>query len=116
MLRFDKVIYLSLLFKFLLSERLSNSLEDQMFFFSKFINIICILYYAFVILLSILLVISFARYKQYAIYTFSTFSDVLPAFTYAKIISNLWSICLEINILSPFPYQASYITLFIIIE
>ena len=33
MLRFDKEKSLSLLYKLVLSERLSNSLEDQMFYF-----------------------------------------------------------------------------------
>ena len=31
--------------------------------------------------------------------SFSKFSDVLPAFTRARAIGNLWSICLEVNIL-----------------
>ena len=37
------------------------------------------------------LVISFARYEEYMIFliSLSKFSDVLPAFTYARAISNL---------------------------
>ena len=33
--------------------------------------------------------------------SYSKFSDVLPAFTYASIVGNLRSICLRVNILSP---------------
>ena len=33
---------------------------------------------------------------------FNTFSDVLPAFTCAKSIGNLSSICLGVNIFNPF--------------
>ena len=48
------------------------------------------------------LVVLFARYKEYMIrlILFSKFSDVLLTFTYASAIGNLWSICLEVNILS----------------
>ena len=35
--------------------------------------------------------------------SFSKFSDVLPAFTCARAIGNLRSICLGVNILSPSP-------------
>ena len=35
MLRFDTAKYLSLPFKFILSKRLSNSLWDQMFYYSE---------------------------------------------------------------------------------
>ena len=49
MLRFDKATYLSLLFKFILSERLSNSLySSDVLLFSEFINIVPILYYTFI--------------------------------------------------------------------
>ena len=56
-------------------------------------------------LLYTFLVISFARYKEYIIcqISFSKFSDVLLAITYAKAIANLWSICLAVNCLSPLP-------------
>ena len=59
----------------------------------------------FIILLYTFLVISFARYKEYIIYliSFSKFADVLPAFTCARVISNLGSICFGVNILSLSP-------------
>ena len=56
----------------------------------------------FILLLYTSLVISFARYKEYIIYliSFSRVSDVLPAFTCASAIGNLWSMCLGVNTLS----------------
>ena len=44
----------------------------------------------------------FARYKEYMTFPFSwsKFSDVLPAFTRAGAIGNLWSICLRVNVFS----------------
>ena len=65
-------------------------------------------YYTFIefILLSYtFLVISFDQYKEYMIFliSFNKFSDVLPAFTFAKVIGNLLSICLGVDIFSPFP-------------
>ena len=47
------------------------------------------------------MVISIAGYKEYMIclISFSKFSDVLPAFTCARVIGNLSSICLGVNIL-----------------
>ena len=53
----------------------------------------------FIILLYTFLVISFARYKEYMIclILFSKFSDFLPAFTCARAIGNLWSICLGVS-------------------
>ena len=82
--------------------------------FSEFINISSILLYnfiEFIILIYTFLVISFAQYKEYIIclISFSKFSDVLPAFTCARAIGNLWSICLEVNILRPFPCFALYL-------
>ena len=55
----------------------------------------------FIMLLYTFLVISFARYKEHIIFliSFSNFPDVLTAFTCARAISNLWSICLGVNIL-----------------
>ena len=38
--------------------------------------------------------------------SFNKFSDVLPTFTCASTIGNLWSICLGVNILSPSPRVA----------
>ena len=106
MLRFDKVTYLSLLFKFILFERLSDSLWGlDVLLFPELINIEFILFYnfiEFIILLYNFLAISFAQHKEYIIclISFSNFSGVLPAFTWANAIGNLWSICLGVNILS----------------
>ena len=45
MLRFDKVIYSSLLYRFILFVRLSNSLrESDVLQFSEFINIVSVLF------------------------------------------------------------------------
>ena len=104
MLRSDKATSLSLLFKFILYVRLSNSLrESDVLLFSEFINIISVLFYNFIefmILLYTFSVISFARYKGCVIclISFSKFSDVLPAFTCARAIVYFWSICLGVNI------------------
>ena len=38
--------------------------------------------------------------------SFIKFPDVLPAFTCARAIGNLWCICLGVNILSPSPFVA----------
>ena len=99
MLRFDKATYLSLLFKFILCEGLSSSLQgSDVLLFSEFLIMASILYYTFmefIILLHTFLVIFFARCKEHIIWriSFSKFSDVLP-------IVNLWSICLGVNISS----------------
>ena len=91
----DKAIYLSFLFKFILFERSSNSLRGLgLPPYLEFINIISILFYnfiEFIILLHTLLVISFARYKEYIIFliSFSKFSDVLTTFTCASAIANI---------------------------
>ena len=106
MLRFDGARYLSLLFKFILSERLSDSLwGSDVLLFSEFTNLASILFYnfiEFIILLYTFLVILFAQYKECIIWwiTFINLSDVLPAFTYASAIGNLWRICLGVNILN----------------
>ena len=68
MLRFHKVTYLPPLFKFILSERLSNSLwrlDDLLS--SEFINIVSILIYNFIefIILFFFFLISFAPLKEY---------------------------------------------------
>ena len=100
------------LFKFILTERLSNSLwGSDVLLFPEFINIVSIPFYnfvEFVILLYTFLVISFARYKEYMIclISFSKFLDISLAFTCASTIGNLWSICLGVNILSPLPFVA----------
>ena len=94
MLRFDKATYSSLLFKVILSVRLSNSLRgsDDLLFL-EFINKVSILFYnftEFILLLNSLLVISFSQYKKYIIrlISFSKFTDALPAFTCAPAIGN----------------------------
>ena len=110
MLRFDKAIYLSLHFKFVLSERLSNSLWGSVvLLFPEFINIVSILFYnliEFIILLYKFLVIYFAQSQKYSIcmISFCKFSDVLPVFTWASAIGNLWCICLRIKTLVPLPF------------
>ena len=97
-----KARYLSLFFKFILSEKLSWS---DVLLFSEFINIVSILFYEYWIyyIVAYFLVISFASYKEYVIWliSFSKFSDVLPVFTCASAIDNLWNICLGLIILSP---------------
>ena len=106
MLRFDEATYLSLLFKFYLSERLSNSLwGSDVLLFSEFINIVFILFYnfiEFIIFLHTFLVISQAQYKEYliCIISFGKFPDILNDFTCARAIDNLWIICSMDNILS----------------
>ena len=64
MLRFDKVTYLALLFKFILSTALGNSLRgSDILLFLDFINIVFILFYnffEFIISLYTILVISFS--------------------------------------------------------
>ena len=52
------------------------------------------------------LVISFVSYKEdiVCLISFGKFSAVFPAFTCARDIGNLWSICLGINILSSLLY------------
>ena len=96
MLIYDKETYLSLLFKFILLERLSNNLRhpDVLLFF-EFKNILLsILYYNFIeliILLYTFLLISFARYKQYMIFliSFRKFSGVLSPSTSVSAIGSL---------------------------
>ena len=95
MVRFDKETYLSLLFKFILFERINVSLcGSEVLLFSEFMNIASILYciyHGFSMYLYIFLVISFAQYKEYVIFqtSFSKFLDILPAFTCASAIGNL---------------------------
>ena len=54
------------------------------------------------ILLYTFLVTYIAWYRKYIIFltSFKKFSDVLPTFTCAKAIANLWNVCLGLNILS----------------
>ena len=96
MLWFDKATDLSLFFKFNLSERLSNSrCALDVLPFLEFIEVSSILYYnciEFVILLHSFLVIYFSQSKEFKIWriSFSTFSDVLPAFTSTSVIGNFF--------------------------
>ena len=89
MLRFDKATDLSLVFKFILPERLSNRLWGQdVSLFLKFINIVFLLVYnfiEFIMLLYTLLVISFAQYKEYIICLIS-FSNYLLWFVQVPLI------------------------------
>ena len=95
MLRFDKVTYLSLLFKFTLSERLSNSpLALDVLLIPELITRVSILLYYFIELIIFLytfLVISFALYKEYMILwiSFTKFTNVLRDFTGERGIDNL---------------------------
>ena len=65
MLRFDKATYFSLRFKFILSERLSDSLlESDVLLFAEFMYIVSMMYYVFIQFIMFLynfLVISFAQ-------------------------------------------------------
>ena len=65
------------------------------------------------VLLYTFLVISFDWYKEQTIclIPFNKFSELFPAFTYARAIGNLWSNCLGVNILSPLP---SFFALFFV--
>ena len=95
MIRFDKGTYLSLLFRFILSETLSNSLwESDVLLFLEFVNMVSILCYnfiEFIMLLYTILLISFVQYEEYMILriSFNKFSDALLAFTCARAIANL---------------------------
>ena len=104
MLRFDRVTYLSLLVQSISSGRLINSLKgSDVLLFSVFINIVFILFYNLHDIKN-LLFDGFHSGFIIRIYSFK-FSDVLSAFTCARAIGNLWSICLEVNILSPFSWN-----------
>ena len=122
MLRFYKATTLSFTFKFVFSERLSISLwRLSILSFSEFIIIVSLLFFnfiEFIILLNTLLVIAFVQYKDYRIclISFSKFWDVLPAFTCASAIGNIWSICLGVNILSPSLYFLFYLASDTILE
>ena len=88
MLIFDKATYLSLLFKSILAERLSNSLwGSDVLLVLKLINIVLILFYKFIeFIFTHFLITSFALYKKDMIFliSFSKFSDVLQTFTFAR--------------------------------
>ena len=87
--------------------------ESSVLLFSEFINIVSILFYnviEFIILLYTSLVTSFSRYKEYIIslISFCKFLDVLPTFTCARAIGNVWTIWFGLNIFNPFPCFALY--------
>ena len=102
MLGFDKAIYLSLFLKSILSVRLNNSMwESDVLLFFELINIVFIfvLYLYWIdYIVTYFLVTSLPRYKEYMIclISFNTFSGVLPDFTYASAIGNIWGICYEL--------------------
>ena len=106
MLRFGKATCFLLLFKFVLSERLSNNLwRPDILLFSELINIVPILYYKvieFIIFLYSFLVILFAWYKENIMWriSFKMLLYLLPDFTCVTVILFL-SICLCPNILIP---------------
>ena len=116
-IKFDKATYLSLIFKFILSEGLSNSLWGwDVLLFLELINVVPVLFYnvlEFIILFDTFLVICFARYKEYVIclIPFSKFSYLFPVFTCVRVIGNLWKTCLGVDILGPFPCFTSYLAL-----
>ena len=89
MLRFDRTTYLSILNRFIWSERLSNCLWGSDFYYFQ-----CILYNVLVIL--------FVWFKEYIIWriSFSKFSDIFVASTSA--LGNLWNIYLGFNMFSTF--------------
>ena len=98
-------------FKFIVSINLRNSLwgSDAPLFY-EFIDIISILFYnfiEFIIFSYAVLVISFAWYKEYIIclVSFSKFSDMPPAFTCARAVGNLRSICLGVDTLIRARYE-----------
>ena len=108
MLRFDKAIFLPFLLKSILSIKLSNSLWGlDVLLFLEFMNVVFIfvlyLWWIHCIVINFL-VVSFAWYKEYMIslISFSKFFDVLPAFTWTRVIGNLWSVFLGVNIFNPF--------------
>ena len=96
-LRLDYSTYLSLLFKYILSARLSINLRSsEVLIFFEVLRIIYILFYIYIdFLLYFFLVTSFDRYNEETnfLILFSKFSNVLPDFTYASAIGILCSIC-----------------------
>ena len=127
MLRINQATYLSLLVGFILAVRLSNSLwRSDILLFLEFIDIVSILFcnftefitflctflvsFLFCFVVVVVVVFFFFLYKDYMILpiSFSRFSGVLPAFTCARTIGELWRICFRVNILRPFPCFESY--------
>ena len=116
MLRFDKATYVSLLFKFILSERLSSSLwGSDVLLFLEFINMVSTLslelYWIHYIVIYFFSNLFCSIQLEYIIclILLSKFSNVLPVFTCASVVSSLWNICLGNNVSSPSPYFALYL-------
>ena len=129
MLRFDKAIIFSPILKsnLLVSFNIKTCGLDVLLF-PKFINIVSIVYRLHLQLESVrhvrywidlimlfytFLVICFDWYKEWTIspILLNKLSELLPAFTCARAIGNLWSICLGVNILSPAPLVLSCLVL-----
>ena len=93
------------LFKSILCVRLSNSLwrSDALLFLEFISTVFTFVLYLYLIHYIVIYFFSnfFARCNKYMICltSFSKFSDVLPAFTCARTIGDLWNICLRVNIL-----------------
>ena len=105
MLRFDKAITFSpILQPNLLVNFNIKTCGSEVLQFSEFINIVSI-FYNWIDLIKLLytfLVIFFDWYKEQknCLISLNKFSELLPAFTCARAIGNLWNICLCVNILS----------------
>ena len=106
MLRFDKTTYFSLLFKFILYSVLSISLwGSDVLLFLEFINIVSDLYYTFIEFIIVLYFFSnfFCSIQKniwfngFHLARFQMYYLILPVQE-----RNLWSICLEVYILSTF--------------
>ena len=117
MLRLDKAMCLSLLFKSILSEIFSNSLwKSHILLFVELISIVTILPYKSIklaILLYTVLVIFFPWYKEYIIWQIlcSSFSSILPAWACASAIGDFWYIRVGDNFWDTFlsPYDLLYV-------
>ena len=106
MLTFDNATYVSLLFKFILSLWLSNSLSGlNVPLFLEFRYRVSVVIYNFIEFI-ILLYTSVSLYNKNMVWliSFSKYPNVLPTFTGASAIGNLWRICSEVNILIPLPF------------
>ena len=101
MLRFFKAILLSPLLQSNLSVNLSiKTCGLEVLIFSELVNIVSVFYFCIdlIMLLYTFLVISFGWFKEQAIclILFNKRSELLPDFTCARAIDNLWSICLGV--------------------
>ena len=75
--------------------------------FSEFINMVFVFYictYLIMLLYTFWSIILIdIKNKQFLWFSSNNYLELLPAFTCAKVVGNLWSICLGVNILSPVP-------------